>query len=122
MVPLSVPSPDKEEGLEGEASNLPSIKQSLYSQNPSIASEQDGFNVDDTSEDKENETEQTHQEANKAGMLEHICAISETKKRGKTIPQHEGIIIMGDLNSRVGNKVIPEVKNRFNEETVNERG
>ncbi|CAG9772634.1 unnamed protein product [Ceutorhynchus assimilis] len=115
--------------LDEQDNNLPAVET-----NPSIASEQDGFNVDDTSEDKENETEQT-QKANKAGILELSVYAPDTGKPVQetidfyeqlqllieTIPQHEDIIIMGDLNGIVGNEVIPEVKNRFNEEIVNER-
>lgn len=34
----------------------------------------------------------------------------------------ESMIIMGDLNGRVGTDVIPEIKNRLNEEIINQRG
>jgi exonuclease III len=39
-----------------------------------------------------------------------------------TIPQDHHIIIMGDLNARVGNDPIPRIKQRFNEEAQNDNG
>ncbi|XP_056643832.1 craniofacial development protein 2-like [Diorhabda sublineata] len=36
------------------------------------------------------------------------------------IPNHDGIIILGDFNARIGDELIPGIKNRFNEETINE--
>lgn len=38
------------------------------------------------------------------------------------IPKQDQIIIMGDMNGRVGNEVIPGIKNVFNEEIINDRG
>lgn len=38
------------------------------------------------------------------------------------INNNEAIIILGDLNARVGNRVIPGIKQRFNEEVENENG
>lgn len=38
------------------------------------------------------------------------------------IPNSDEIIILGDLNARVGDNVIPGIKERFNEEPVNENG
>lgn len=39
-----------------------------------------------------------------------------------SFPQNEKIFIMGDLNSRIGNKPIPGVVQRFNEEVINNNG
>lgn len=36
--------------------------------------------------------------------------------------KNEATIILGDFNSRIGNRIIPGVKQRFNEETENENG
>jgi len=38
------------------------------------------------------------------------------------MPKQEEIILLGDFNARIGNDVIPGVKNRFNEEAHNENG
>lgn len=38
------------------------------------------------------------------------------------IPQHSLLFLMGDLNARVGNKIIPNIKQRFNENVTNENG
>ncbi|XP_045466785.1 craniofacial development protein 2-like [Harmonia axyridis] len=38
------------------------------------------------------------------------------------IPRMEEVILLGDFNARVGNGVIGGLKNRFNEETINENG
>lgn len=38
------------------------------------------------------------------------------------IPTHERTIILGDFNARIGNSVIPEIKQRFNEDVINENG
>lgn len=38
------------------------------------------------------------------------------------IPSTEKVIILGDLNARVGNKVLPGIMNRFNEEHTNGNG
>ena len=38
------------------------------------------------------------------------------------IPSHHRIILMGDLNARVGNEIINGVKQRFNEHTSNDNG
>lgn len=39
-----------------------------------------------------------------------------------TIPRNETVILMGDFNARVGNTIIPGVKQRFNEDVTNENG
>ncbi|XP_044766150.1 craniofacial development protein 2-like [Coccinella septempunctata] len=39
-----------------------------------------------------------------------------------TIPRNETVILMGDFNARVGNTMIPGVKQRFNEDVTNENG
>ncbi|XP_056645027.1 craniofacial development protein 2-like [Diorhabda sublineata] len=38
------------------------------------------------------------------------------------IPNHDEIIILGDFNARIGDELIPGIKNRFNAETINESG
>lgn len=40
----------------------------------------------------------------------------------RKIPPTERIIILGDLNARVGNSVIPGIMNRFNEDQLNDNG
>lgn len=39
-----------------------------------------------------------------------------------TIPVREKLVILGDLNARIGDHVVPGVKHRFNEPTSNESG
>nr|XP_018899691.1 PREDICTED: DC-STAMP domain-containing protein 1 [Bemisia tabaci] len=39
-----------------------------------------------------------------------------------TIPAREKLVMMGDWNARVGNNVVPGIKNRFNEPTLNDSG
>ncbi|XP_056629521.1 craniofacial development protein 2-like [Diorhabda sublineata] len=36
------------------------------------------------------------------------------------IPNYDEIINLGDFNARIGDELIPDIKNRFNEETINE--
>uniref|UniRef100_A0AAR5Q370 Endonuclease/exonuclease/phosphatase domain-containing protein n=1 Tax=Dendroctonus ponderosae TaxID=77166 RepID=A0AAR5Q370_DENPD len=36
------------------------------------------------------------------------------------IPKQDEVIILGDLNARIGNETIVGIKNRFNEETIND--
>lgn len=38
------------------------------------------------------------------------------------IPKEDEIMILGDFNARIGDEVIPGIKNRFNEETINTNG
>lgn len=38
------------------------------------------------------------------------------------IPQNETVILLGDFNARVGNTIIPGVKQKFNENITNENG
>ncbi|XP_057671201.1 craniofacial development protein 2-like [Diorhabda carinulata] len=40
----------------------------------------------------------------------------------ESLPQNESIIILGDFNARIGNEVIPGVKQRFNENILNDNG
>lgn len=38
----------------------------------------------------------------------------------ESLPQYDSIIMLGDYNARIGNKMIPGVKQRFSDDVLNE--